>query len=64
MGHHYAIGIEWDWIGFLMGLIFVGLPVGIITFIITYFAVRFRFKKKIDELKKQIEKLENENSTK
>ncbi|WP_143276701.1 bZIP transcription factor [Brevibacillus brevis] len=54
------IGFTWDWGSFLWLIIFVWLPVGVIT----YLAIRARFKKKMSELEKRIEKLEQEGSTK
>ncbi|WP_409176675.1 hypothetical protein [Brevibacillus fortis] len=55
-----AVQLEWDWIGLLSSILFVGLPVGVIT----YLAIRSGFKKKIHELEKRIEKLEQQDSTK
>ncbi|WP_429845572.1 hypothetical protein [Brevibacillus sp. FIR094] len=54
----YAIRFEWDWIGLITDLIFVGLPFGIIT----YLVIRSRYDKRINELEKRLEKLEQEKS--
>ncbi|GEC92453.1 hypothetical protein HP398_05060 [Brevibacillus sp. HB1.4B] len=54
------IGFTWDWGSFLWLIIFVWLPVSVVT----YLLIRTWFKKKMSELEKRIEKLEQEGSTK